>query len=104
MGVGVGVGWGGVGESVAKKERGGEVLKTETSPCFLVLRLAFIPAGTKTASPAPPALPLNPHQHALYHIHQMPGSNTHTHAEYMCWLLHLRGNEKQEAMGEGDDQ
>lgn len=62
---------------------------------FPGLQPAFIPAGTKTASPALPALPLNPHQHALYHSHTH-GKEQHTH---MCRLLHLWGKKKKSGAG-----
>lgn len=65
------------GGNQAKKGEGRRDFEDRSLTSFPGLRLAFIPAGTKTASPALPALPLNPHQHALYHIH------THGREEYI---------------------
>lgn len=70
-----------------RKERGRRGFEDRSLTLLPGLRLAFIPAGTKTASPALPALPLNPHQHALAvsHPHTQQGGiyiRTHTHAGF----------------------
>lgn len=93
-----------------RKERGRRGFEDRSLTLLPGLRLAFIPAGTKTASPALPALPLNPHQHALAVSHP----HTHSREEYIYARIHmqafasLRKKKKprleKEEMGEGNDQ
>lgn len=96
------------GREPGKGRRGEERWEDRSLTSFPGLRPAFIPAGTKTASPSPAltALPLNPLQHALYHIHtHHREQHTHTHTcAVFCIFEKKTKRLEQEEMEEGDDQ